>query len=313
MHFKLRGKIVSTQWINRRHLQLLLLLVSSLGNHQAVASLNVFTCEPEWAALAKVLGAGQLEIFSATTAMQDPHHIQARPSLIARARRADLLVCTGAELETGWLPLLLRKSGNAKIQPGQPGYFMAASYVSLLEKPEILDRSQGDIHAAGNPHIHLDPRRVATVAIALASILEKLDPAHHKDYQQALQQFSAQWQTDIQRWKKQASALRDKRIVVNHNSWVYLEDWLELQRVATLEPRPGIPPTSSYLSGVLLEMQASPADLIIYADYKDERPVKWLSEKTRIKNVALPFSVKNDQDLFQWYDTIINGLTGANP
>src|SRR5213594_4687076 len=127
----------------------------------AMAALNVFACEPEWGALAQELGGDKVSVYSATTALQDPHRIEARPSLIARARSADLMVCTGAELEIGWVPLVQTQSGNPKIQAGQPGYFEAAGVVALLEKPTRLDRSMGDIHAAGNPHIHLDPRNIA--------------------------------------------------------------------------------------------------------------------------------------------------------
>ena len=122
-----------------------------LLNPQAFAKVQVFACEPEWKALTETLGGDRVTAFSATTAFQDPHHIEARPSLIAKTRRADLLVCTGAELEIGWLPLLLRQSGNAKVQQGQTGYFLAASQVKRIEVPTETDRSKGDVHASGNP------------------------------------------------------------------------------------------------------------------------------------------------------------------
>ena len=118
----------------------------------------------------------------ATNALQDPHQIQAKPSLIARARNADLVACTGAELEIGWLPVLLQQSGNAKVQPGQPGNFAAADFVRKLEVPTQLDRSQGDVHAAGNPHIQTDPRNIALVATALAARLPQIDPANAAQY-----------------------------------------------------------------------------------------------------------------------------------
>src|SRR3954467_6277071 len=143
----------------------------------ALAALNVFACTPEWGSLAKELGGDKATVYVATTALQDPHRIEARPSLIARARSADLMVCTGAELEIGWVPLLQTQSGNPKIQPGQPGYFEAASAISLIEKPDRADRSMGDVHAAGNPHLHLDPRNVAAVAAALAARIAGLDAA----------------------------------------------------------------------------------------------------------------------------------------
>jgi len=123
-------------------------------------ALNVFSCEPEWAALVQEVAGDNVTITQATTAFQDPHMLQARPSLIAGARSADLLICTGADLEIGWLPLLLRRSGNPGIQPGSPGYFMAADYVRRIEIPASVDRSQGDVHPQGNPHIHLHPRNI---------------------------------------------------------------------------------------------------------------------------------------------------------
>src|SRR5437588_11111701 len=130
----------------------------------ASAALNVFACEPEWAALAQELGGDKVSIYSATPARQDPHRIEARPSLIARIRGANLVVCSGSELEVGWLPLLLTQSGNDRIQPGSPGFLEASQFVIKLEVPRVVDRSLGDIHPAGNPHVHLDPRNIARVA-----------------------------------------------------------------------------------------------------------------------------------------------------
>src|SRR4249919_965192 len=113
----------------------------------AYAVLNVFATMPEWGALTEELGGDKVKVYTATNALQDPHHIEAKPSLIARARTADLVVATGAELEIGWLPLILQQAGNPKIQPGQPGYFEATSLINLLDKPARLDRAEGDVHA----------------------------------------------------------------------------------------------------------------------------------------------------------------------
>src|SRR5690349_12532746 len=135
----------------------------ALSAFVAHAALNVLACEPEWAALAQELGGDRVKASSATTAQQDPHRIEARPSLIARTRNADLLVCTGLELEVGWLPVLLQQSGNPKIAAGQPGNFEAGPLVQRLDVPAKLDRSEGDIHPGGNPHIQTDPRNIAIV------------------------------------------------------------------------------------------------------------------------------------------------------
>ncbi len=130
----------------------------------AAAALNVFACEPEWGALTQELGGDKTSVYSATTALQDAHRIEARPSLIARIRSADLLVCSGSELEIGWIPLLLTQSGNPRIQLGSPGYFEASQYVVKLEIPKVIDRALGDLHPGGNPHVHTDPRNIARIA-----------------------------------------------------------------------------------------------------------------------------------------------------
>ena len=181
---------------------------------QVSAKVQVFACEPEWKSLVEALGGDQVQAYSATTAFQDPHHIEARPSLIAKTRRADLLVCTGAELEIGWLPLLLRQSGNARIQENQPGFFLAADQVERIQVPTELDRSQGDVHAAGNPHVHWDPYRLLSIAEALSQRLQLIDPAHAAEYQRHLDHFSATWTQRIQVWEAQAAPLRGKKVIV---------------------------------------------------------------------------------------------------
>ena len=288
--------------------RLFFLIILSLWISNSQAEINVFACEPEWASLVRTLGGNNVNVFSATTALQDPHHIQARPSLIAKARRADLLVCTGAELEVGWLPLLLRKSSNGKILTGQPGHFMAAEHVTLLEKPKHLDRSQGDVHADGNPHIHLDPHRILLIAQALTKTISQIDPDNKNSYQNNWSNFKEAWSRAITKWEQQSQALQGKKIVVNHNSWVYLEDWLKLERVATLEPKPGIAPSSTHLAQVLAILKQNQADMILYATYQNDKAVRWLVEKTPIPVVALPFSVDKDETLFQWYERILNKL-----
>ena len=287
---------------------LFIILFFSLWANNSHSAINVFACEPEWASLVQILGGDKVSVFSATTALQDPHHVQARPSLIAKARRADLLICTGAELEAGWLPLLLRKSGNGKILTGQPGHFMSSDHVLLLEKPELLDRSQGDVHADGNPHIHLDPHRIMLIAEALTKTLSRVDPDSQIDYQNNWTSFKDAWSRAIIKWEQQSQSLLGKKIVVNHNSWVYLEDWLKLERVATLEPKPGIAPSSAHLTQVLVELKQHQADMILYATYQNDKAVRWLAQKTHIPVVALPFSVNNDETLFQWYERILNQL-----
>ncbi|MCU7834704.1 MAG: zinc ABC transporter substrate-binding protein [gamma proteobacterium symbiont of Taylorina sp.] len=272
------------------------------------AEIQVLACEPEWGSLVNSLGGKQVNVYQATTNQQDPHHIQARPSLIAKARRADLLVCAGAELEAGWLPLLLRKSGNPDIQAGKPGYFMASDYVTLLDKATTLDRSYGDVHAAGNPHVHLDPERLLKVAQALSQTLIAIDPDNQENYQINLNSFTQKWLNMGQKWRKQTLSLTNKSIVVYHRSWIYLQKWLGLNEVGALEPKPGIPPTSSHLTQLLVRMKQTPADMIIYASYQDSKAAKWLSQKTGIPTVMLNISPDEGESLFDWYQQLIDRL-----
>jgi len=278
---------------------------------RAAAALEVLACEPEWGALVNELAGDKARVYVATTALQDPHHIQARPSLIAAARKAELLVCTGAELEVGWLPLLVRQSGNNAIQPGKPGYFEAAAYVRKLEVPTRLDRAEGDVHPAGNPHVQTDPRNIALVAEALAARLAELDAVNAATYRQRDADFQARWKVAIARWEKQAAPLRDTPIVVQHKAFPYLEQWLGLQEVAALEPKPGVEPTSAHLSEVLEGLKSRPAKMIVRAAYNDGRGAEWLAERTKLPIVVLPFTVGGDEqarDLFGLFDDTVQRL-----
>lgn len=280
----------------------------------AHAALNVLACEPEWGALARELGGDKVNVFDATNAFQDVHHIQAKPSLLAKARNADLVVCTGAQLEIGWLPILLQQSGNPKIQPGQAGYFEAARYVRMLEVPVRLDRAEGDVHPGGNPHIQTDPRNIAKAADGLARQLAQVDPANAAYYQARYKDFASRWQGAVARWEKEAAPLKGAPIVVQHKGFPYLEDWLGLKEVAALEPKPGVEPTAAHLESVVALLQRQPAKMVIRAAYNDGRASDWLAQRTKIAVVVLPFTVGGSdraKDLFGLFDDTVQKLLQA--
>lgn len=280
----------------------------------AAADLRIFACEPEWGALAEELGGDHVDVYVATTGGQDPHRVQARPSLIAKARRADMTVCTGAELEIGWLPQIRLQAANPKIQPGAPGAFEAASAVNLLEKPAVLDRAQGDVHAAGNPHLQTDPRNILLVAEALGARFAALDAQNADDYAARLADFRTRWEAALERWNEEAAPLRDLPVVVQHQSWIYLETWLGLDRVAILEPKPGVPASAGYLAEVLTTLQTSPARMVINAAYEDDRPSRFITERTSLREVTLPYTVGGTDgaiDLFALYDETLRLLLDA--
>jgi zinc/manganese transport system substrate-binding protein len=280
----------------------------------ANAELNVFACEPEWAALAGELGGGLVEAYSATTALQDPHYIQARPSLIAKVRQADLVICSGAQLEIGWLPALLQKANNRNVMPGTPGYMEASSYVLRLNATTDLDRAKGDIHPQGNPHIQTNPHNIAVVARILSDRLQELDQVNSRYYDEYLEKFITSWNEAIIEWEERAVDLVGRRAIAHHRSWVYLFDWLGIEEVANLEAIPGLPPTAAHLGKLTSQFSAGGADVIVRAPYQHAKPSEWLSERTGITAIVLPLTVGGTEeatDLYSLFDDIVARLNGA--
>jgi zinc/manganese transport system substrate-binding protein len=292
----------------------MVVLTFSLPAH---AALTILATVPEWAALAQEIGGDKVRATSATTGLQDPHHVDARPSLIARARSADLLIATGAELEIGWLPVLQRESGNARIQQGAAGYFEAAGLVRMMEVPVRLDRADGDVHAAGNPHIQTDPRNMLKVGEALAARMAQLDVANAATYRSGFASFATRWRGQLAAWEQRAAPLKGIPVVTQHKAWPYLFDWLGLREVATLEPKPGVEPTVAHLARVREQASSSRPRMVIRAAYNSARPAEWLAAQTGLPVVVLPFTVGGTSaatDLTSLYgDTVARLLKGAGP
>jgi len=271
-------------------MKLVCLLFICFNTATATAVVNVFACEPEWESLAEELGGNLVRVNSATTALQDPHHIE------------------------GWLPLLIRQSGNSAIQESALGYFMASEFVERLEIPTKLDRSQGDVHAAGNPHVHLDPYKLLIIAEKLSDRLQGIDPKNRSLYKDNFADFKLRWQSAIIDWEAKAASLQGKKAVVYHKNWTYLLDWLGIDAIADLEPKPGLPPTSKHLAGLLKKMNAQSVDFILYAAYQPSRSARWLSKRSNVAATELPFTVGGNakaKNLFSLMDDTINTLLAA--
>ncbi len=289
----------------------LIVLLAALASLPAWSAVEVFATVPEWGALAREIGGERVAVFVATNALQDTHRIEARPSLLARARRAQLVVATGAELETGWLPVVLRESGNAAVQPGRDGYFEAAALVERLEVPAALDRANGDVHAAGNPHVHLDPHRLLRIGEALAERLARVDPANAAAYRAGFADFAGRWRSAIGRWEKAAAPLRGVPVLVHHGSFAYLTHWLGMPEIGTLEPKPGVEPSSGQLATLLERQRARPARLVLRAAYQPAAASDWFASRAAIPAVVLPYTVGGSpaaQDLFGLFDDSIARL-----
>ncbi|MEL0586024.1 MAG: zinc ABC transporter substrate-binding protein [Candidatus Thiodiazotropha sp. (ex. Lucinoma kazani)] len=300
----------------KRTYSLVLFLIGMGLTQASVAKLNIFACEPEWASLVQALGGNQVTTTAATTAHQDPHRIEPRPSLIAKVRRADLLVCSGAELEIGWLPMLQRQAGNRKVLPGRVGYFETAQQVERLGIPEKLDRSMGDVHASGNPHVHLDPHRLLKIASALSERLITLDPSNTAHYRSRFDDFTSRWQQAVQQWQRIAEPLKGARVVVHHQDWDYLFDWLQIVKAGSLEPKPGLPTSAGHLVKLRQALIDEPAVAIIYTHYQSPKAANRLSQLTGIAALELPYTVGGGEgvtDLFSLYDETLKRLLKVIP
>ena len=289
-------------------------IVLSLITSLAHADLKVFATVPEWGALAEALGGNKVQVYTATTGLQDPHRIQARPSLIAKARNANLLIATGAGLEVGWLPTVQREANNAGIMPGQPGFMEVARYVRMLDVPTVVDRTMGDVHAEGNPHIQTDPRNLLPIVRALSDRMVALDPENAAYYQGQLERFNQSWQTNLLRWQKQAAPLRGVKVWYQHDGYPYMNAWLGLAQVGILEPRPGVEPSSRQLAEILQRQQTAQGRMVIASAYTNDAPSKWLGEKATIPVVVLPFTVGGNEQaktLTALYDDTVQRLLAA--
>ena len=291
--------------------KLLILLVGlgALCPLPALAKVNVFSCAPEWSALAQEIGGEQVDIFTASKPSQDIHHMRAKPSLLAAMRKADLVICNGASLEVGWLPILLNKAGKAQVQSGGVGSIMATDYVEMMEVNANADRSMGHVHPEGNPHVHMHPKNILAVAEILVDRLQQIDPSQSGLFQSRHDAFKTSWKNAMQQWQTQAAPLKGKKVVVYHNSWVYLLDWLGMESVASLEPKPGIPPTASHLEKVLNSIQGQDITGILVAPYESAKAATWLSNKANLPILRPPYTVGGHGKANTLYDLFGETIT----
>ena len=291
-------------------IKLLLLVLLACASAPAFADLTVFSCEPHWTSLLSEIGGSHVTVTTATGAYNDPHFIQARPSLISSIRHANLVVCNGADLEVGWLPVLMQQGAGATVQPGQPGYFEGAASIQLLQIPARVDRAQGDLHPYGNPHIQTDPRTIGAAAADLVQRIVQLDPANAAEYQKRYTDFKTRWDAAIQKWQQEAAPLKGMKLIAYHDGWVYMTTWLGLDIVGFLEPKPGIPPSPSHLADLIAQVKSQGVQGIIYTPYEDEQAPEWLSQRAGVPKAVIADTVgaDNDKDLFQMYDQMVNQL-----
>jgi zinc/manganese transport system substrate-binding protein len=280
----------------------------------AYANLNVVTTVPDLAALAKEVGGKDVNVTSMSAATQDPHFVDARPSLAVQLNKADLLLAIGLQLEIGWLPTLVNGARNPKIQRGAAGFLEVSTLVALKDVPQqAIDRSMGDIHPGGNPHFLSDPREAAKVAQGISERLSHLDPAHAADFSANTQAFLAKLDTARKGWEQRMAPFKGTQFIGYHRTWPYFCDWLGLQTVEFVEPKPGIPPNPTHVVHVLSVARSKKVPLILQETYYPDASSKIIAEKAgaTLLRVSGGTQFQAGQSYIQHMDEIITALQGA--
>jgi len=284
----------------------------SLISGQLHAALRVETTTQDLAAIAKAIGGQHIEVHSLTPGTRDPHYAVAKPSMIRRVFRADLLLVIGADMEIGWLPPLLQSSRNSRVQPGNPGYLDLSEVVTLLGKARgSISRAMGDVHAKGNPHYWLDPRNGVYMAKAITKRLAQLDPEHATDYTTNFNVFKSKINRKLPDWKKALQHLKGKPVITYHNSFVYLANAFDFNIADEVEPKPGIAPSASSLSSLIAEIKMKQIDLLLIEPYYERRSAHYLKQQTGVQVAVVPQSVgaqSNIHDYVDLFDSIIDVL-----
>jgi zinc/manganese transport system substrate-binding protein len=284
-----------------------LLMVLSVAT-PAIAKVNIVATLPFIGSIAKEIGKDKVDVSTLVKPSQDPHYAEAKPSMILAARKADILMYNGLDLEVGYLPRIIESSNNPKIQPGKSGNFDCSQFVTVIEKPVAVDRSMGDVHPLGNPHYLFSPRNILKVAEGIARVLSELDANNAGFYEGNLRSFKERLMEKQKLWG--SKPLRGKQFIAYHKYFEYLAREFGFQIIAYVEPKPGIPPSAGYLADLVERIKRSKPDAILVTEAYGEKESEALGLKTATKVIILPHEVGNPgaQDWFGLMDTIINSL-----
>jgi zinc/manganese transport system substrate-binding protein len=276
----------------------------------AQAKFRVVATTPDLGAIGEEIGGDQIDLFTLARPTEDPHFVDAKPSFIVRLNRADALIEGGAELEAGWLRPLLEGARNSKLDTGKPGRIAASEGVALLDVPAALDRSQGDIHAAGNPHYLTDPLNAKIVAAHIAAAFSEIDPGAANTFAANLKSFETRLDAKMAAWQRQLAPYRGRPIVTYHNYWIYFGRRFEFPMDLFLEPKPGIPPTPSHLAEVIMKMKAQDIKLIAVQPYQNRKTAEAVANRTGAVVLDWPSfpGGKGAETYEAWIDGIVNSI-----
>jgi zinc/manganese transport system substrate-binding protein len=288
---------------------LLSLILCLILVHPAEARLNVVATLPWIGDVAQQIANDQISLTTLIKPNQDPHTVEAKPSMILAARKADLLLYNGLDLEIGYLPLIIESSKNPKLMPGKAGNFDCSRFVRVIERPTAVDRSMGDVHPLGNPHYHFSPTNVLRVGVGMANAFAQMDPAHADLYHANFERFELRLREEKSRWD--ALPLRGKKFIAYHKMFEYLAAEFGFQLVGYVEPKPGIPPSAADLERLMESIKVQRVDAILTTSYQGKRESKSLSERSGVKIIVVPHDVgstKGAQDWFSFMDEVLASL-----
>jgi zinc/manganese transport system substrate-binding protein len=279
----------------------------------AAAALKVVSSIETLGSLAKEVGRDRVEVESLGKGYQDPHFVEPKPSLMLVLNKADLLLYVGLELEIGWLPPLILGSRNPKIQPGELGNLDCSRAIPVLDVPTTrVDRSMGDIHPQGNPHYWLPPGNAKIIAREIAQRLSQIDPGGAAEYQKNLAAFNAKVDASVKKWQPMTAKMRGVKIVTYHKSWTYVSQWLGMQEIGYLEPKPGIPPDPDHLFRLIQAMRAEQVRLLLVEDFYNLNTARLVAEKGGAKLLDLPTDVGAKPGIKDWFtlvETVLKQLS----
>lgn len=291
--------------------KILFIILVLMFSHSAWANLKVVTTTQDLAAITEAIGASHVDVYALTPGTRDPHFAEAKPSMIKRVFRADMLISVGAELEVGWLPAVLRAARNRDVQPGGKGYLDLSKYVELLDVPKgPVDRSMGDVHVLGNPHYWLDPQNGLAMAKAIATHLSTLDADNATDYQRNLTKFEQELNERYKTWQQQLAFLKGKELISYHSSLRYLAKAFGFEIVSQVEPKPGIAPSAAHLAELVNLIKERSIQWLIVEPYYETRSGQFLNRQTGIKVVTIPQSVGARENIKTYFD-VFDGIVSV--
>lgn len=275
------------------------------------AQLNIAVTYPYIGALTQEIGKENVSISALSRGNWDPHFVIPKPSLISKVRRADGLIVNGGELEIGWLSPLVNKAGNRKVHENSDNYLDLSLYVHLINKPAVVSRAGGDVHAHGNPHFHLDPQNILRLAHVIKSYLSTIDPAHALEYEQNFIAFKSTWEKKMKEWRDKMATKKGTKVIQYHDLLAYFTKAYELKTIGTLEPLPGIPPSSKHTFNLIKLIKKEKPSAILHDVYHSTKTAKYVADKTGIPLVVVPHdvgSLESVEDLTSLFDHLTSAL-----